>query len=324
MSAFIKSIQNTAHQYSLWEQDTKILVAVSGGPDSMCLLHVLIFLSKKYNFTLHVAHINYGIRTKDALLDEELVRSTAYKYDLPISVLRPNFSGSKNIEEQLRIIRYDFFEKIRAEHNLDVIAIAHNQNDQAETLLLNLLRGSGLKGLGAMQHKNHAIIRPLLDVARENIMKYVKYTDIPYRIDKSNHATIFFRNKIRNKLLPYLQKNYNPNIQKTLAQTAIILSDDYTKLTHAETVTYIPYISDNNGIHFDSDDFLLLDNSSQRQFLRDLIQITIGSLNGITLPHIQEITKLISSKKSKTKKHSFRKVIVAVKGSTVTLSKNNG
>lgn len=322
MSAFIKTVQNTAFTHKLWKRHSKILIGVSGGPDSMCLLHVLFVLSKKYDFTLHIAHINYGLRKRDSLLDEELVQKAAIFYNIPLSILRPTITSRKNLEEHLRSIRYEFFENIRKEYDLEYIAVAHNQNDQAETVLLHLMRGSGLTGLSGMRYKNKDIIRPFLNIERSSIIQFAKENNIAYRLDKSNSKNIFSRNKIRNKLIPYLEKNFNPAIRKILAHTAITIGDDYEKLLSLEHHLSLPYQEKEDGLYFSATDFLLLDISMQKLALRRLLKQLHGSIRGITSSHILEMIKLITSTKSKKKYHSFHTLRLSMQGEQVMISKD--
>ncbi len=231
---FLKQLQNTVAHYTLWTKKEGFIVAVSGGPDSLCLLDVLFLLSQKYDFALHIAHVNYRLRGKDSDLDETHVRERAQIYSLPLTVLHPKKITGGNLEEKLRDIRFRFFEKLRTKEGATLIALAHHQDDQAETFLLRLLRGSGMAGLSAMRPKNNFVIRPLLQTTRADILCYLKERNISYRTDGSNTDAKFFRNKIRNELLPLLEKKYQPNIKKILADTASLLASDYAFL---ETLT---------------------------------------------------------------------------------------
>ena len=227
MAQFVKTIQNFAFLNDLWEKDSKIIVGVSGGSDSVCLLDVLNKLAPKYGFQLHIAHVNYGLRDKASDLDEVFVRKLAAKYELPLSVLiakKRQYSG--NLESNLRKIRYDYFEELRLEIGFDNVAVAHNQDDQAETVLMRIIRGSGLNGLSAMKAKSVKIIRPLLGTSKGDILAYVKENKLKYRTDKSNADIKFLRNSIRHGLLPYLEKNFNPSIKKTLSEWSIAVACD--------------------------------------------------------------------------------------------------
>ena len=227
MSNLIKKIQNTIFANALFGYGAKIVLGVSGGPDSTCILDIFCKLQKKYGLELSIAHINYGLRGKDSEKDEQFVKQLAEKYNLPLEILRPKIGEKNKSEEHLRDIRYAFFEKLRVEKKFDLIAVAHNADDQAETVLMRLIRGTGLAGLSAMKVKNGKIIRPLLDTRRKEIIDYLKLSKLAYRIDKTNRESIYLRNKIRNKLIPYLEKNYNPNLRQVLAKSAKTFGEDY-------------------------------------------------------------------------------------------------
>ena len=178
-----------------------------------------------------MAHVNYRLRGRDADRDEELVRERAREYRQAVSVCRPRTAKKGNLEENLRERRYDYFEKLRQEKKFDLIAVAHNQDDQAETLLLRLLRGAGFQGLAAMRPRQERVIRPLLATSRAEIMHYCKARALPFREDATNRDPRFLRNRVRHRLLPYLEKNFEPRIKKILAETAALLARDYALLT---------------------------------------------------------------------------------------------
>jgi tRNA(Ile)-lysidine synthase len=214
----IKKIQNFAFKNSLWKKEARVVLGVSGGPDSVCLLDIFSQLSEKYDFKLHIVHVNYALREKDSEKDEAFVRELGKKYGISVSIFLPKKTQYRgNLENCLRKIRYDFFEQTRKKLGFDLIAVAHNQDDQAETILMRIIRGSGLNGLGAMKSMSGNIIRPMLCVSRSEILSYIKQKKLKYRFDKSNRNTKFTRNRVRNDLIPYLEKSFNPSIKKTIS-----------------------------------------------------------------------------------------------------------
>jgi tRNA(Ile)-lysidine synthase len=298
MGAFIKRIQNTAHTYKLWSEGSRILVGVSGGPDSMCLLHVLVRLAPKYHWQLHLAHVNYGLRGEDSNKDEGLVKDMARTYNLPCAILRPRIEQSANLEEYLRDIRYQFFNETRMRYEFHTIAIAHTQNDQAETVLMRLLRGTGLSGLSSMKPKNGTIIRPLLFTDRKHINAYNARHSVAFRLDQSNQDPRFLRNKIRHELIPFLEERYNPSLIKTLSQTARLLSDDYTALLDHTKNTLIPTEHHAYSISFSREAFFALSDSDQKMFLRQNCSFLYGNTKGITLQHIEETIAFLNHHKT--------------------------
>jgi tRNA(Ile)-lysidine synthetase-like protein len=175
-----------------------VLIAFSGGPDSTALFRILVALRKKFSLRLAAAHVNYRIRGDDSEEDERAVTSFCKAYDIPLFVLRPKRMVGKN-EEALRDIRYDFLEKTRKRIAFDAIATAHTQDDQAETVLMRLLRGAGTTGLSGMRPKHGHIIRPLLHIRKNDLISFLNEESVPFRTDKTNQDTRILRNRIRGK-----------------------------------------------------------------------------------------------------------------------------
>lgn len=224
---FIKYIE----ERNICKIDEMILLAVSGGIDSMVLTH----LFQRAGFKTGIAHCNFSLRGEESDLDEELVRDTASGYG--VSFYNIKFETKEHakklgisIQMAARELRYQWFEKIRSENNFDSVAVAHNLNDNIETLLINLIRGTGITGLTGMKPVSSRIIRPLLFASRERIREYRDQFDIPFREDKSNSDTKYTRNKIRHLILPVL-KEINPALESTLTETAERLSGIYEIVT---------------------------------------------------------------------------------------------
>jgi tRNA(Ile)-lysidine synthase len=199
----------------------RVLLAISGGIDSMVMLH--LFISAGVN--AGIAHCNFTLRGKESDLDEKLVADFAARNDIPFFSARfptARYAKEHSISVQMaaRELRYAWFEKIRSENGYDSVAVAHNLNDNAETLLLNLIRGTGISGLAGMKIISGRIIRPMLFATREEIVKYGSKNDIQYREDRSNSDTKYVRNKIRHKIIPLL-KEINPSVDITLNETAL-------------------------------------------------------------------------------------------------------
>jgi len=204
----------------LFESDARILLAVSGGIDSMAMAHLFLSIG------MHpaVAHCNFSLRGSESDLDEVFVRDFAASHNLPFHSIRFDTkeyarSGKISVQMAARELRYEWFEKIRKENNYDLIAIAHNLNDNIETLLINLIRGTGITGLSGIRPAGNSVIRPLLFATRQKISEYCNENGIVYREDRSNAETKYTRNKIRHLVIPVLRE-INPSVEDTLNETA--------------------------------------------------------------------------------------------------------
>lgn len=229
--ATVQKVKQSILTHSMINLGDKVLVAVSGGADSVCLLHILYLLAQEMHFTIDVIHLNHSLRAA-AEEDQLFVEQMCYFYGLNFyckkeDIRRLAEETGKSLEEAGRAARYAFFKETMKKRGFSCVATAHNQNDNAETVLLNLLRGTGLDGLcGIPYTREDGIIRPLLHVTRAEIESYCTENDLNYRTDESNADNIFTRNRVRNELIPFLQRNFNPNIIDGLANLAENVSED--------------------------------------------------------------------------------------------------
>jgi len=197
-------------KHNLFSYGDSILVAVSGGADSICMLDVLVSLKEEFQIKISVAHLNHMLRGEEAYRDEKFVQSICKAYQVPYHVTRidiTKLSADKrcSVEEAGRIARYEFFQQLKAEYNINCIATAHNKNDNVETVLMRLMRGTSIHGLGGIPSKNDSgVIRPLLHATREEIEGYIRSHNLSYVVDRTNLENSYTRNKIRNQLLPYI------------------------------------------------------------------------------------------------------------------------
>ncbi|MFZ2340606.1 MAG: tRNA lysidine(34) synthetase TilS [Bacteroidales bacterium] len=216
-----EEFKDYAARNALFTKDDRILLAVSGGIDSMAMLH----LFARMRADTVIAHCNFRLRGAESDMDEELVRDYAGKKNIPfnsISFDTRKFAGEKGISIQMaaRDLRYEWFEQLKTRQGCSLIAVAHNLNDNIETLLINLTRGTGLTGLAGMKPSANGIIRPLLFATRERIEAWCREFSVPFREDRSNAETKYTRNKIRHLVIPIL-KEINPSIEDTLNDTAL-------------------------------------------------------------------------------------------------------
>lgn len=317
MSAFERRVQSTISKHSLFPRGSALLVAVSGGPDSMCLLSLLVKLSPKYDWTIRAAHVNYRLRGADSDRDEQIVRNWAEQHNIPVSVKRVRTHNKSSSEAALRTLRYDFLESVRKQHHYDAIAVAHTEDDQAETVLLRLIRGAGTKGLGAMQPKNGFVVRPLLFESRKAVLTYLSENHTLFGEDTSNFSPKFTRNRVRHELIPLLESRFNPHIRKRLAQTATLLTDDETLLNECSQAIFPKVSVVNDEISFATKDFLMLPPAGARRFLRQVTMKKSGSRMAPNYDTIEEMQRLIRSTKNKIQKKAFQGLNIEKKGDRV-------
>lgn len=201
-------------------KESKVVVAFSGGIDSLFLLAALSELRKKYKFLLLPLYIQHGMIPENktyAQIAKLSARRLGWEYRSAKIKPKP---PKTNTEDWMRQERYRILEKYRKDSGAKYIAVAHHEDDQAETVLAHMIRGCGIKGLGAMPFQRDKIIRPLIKVAKLDMENLIKQTDLPYYNDKLNFSQDYQRNKIRHELLPYLRKNFNPQISTCLAKLA--------------------------------------------------------------------------------------------------------
>ena len=224
-----EKIEKTIARYNMLAKGDRVLVAVSGGPDSIALLHNLNLLKDKLNIKLFVGHINHQLRKEESDQDQEFVKNLSEKLNLKflcksIDVQKAAQKNKLSIEECARKMRYIALESMAKKVKADKIAIGHTSDDQAETVLMRLIRGSGPSGLCGIPAIRGKFIRPLLDTKREEIESFLKENLLEYRVDWSNFKMDYLRNRIRLKLLALIKNEFNPNIVDSLSRTAQLLS----------------------------------------------------------------------------------------------------
>ncbi len=235
MNEFLKRAESEIQNRNLLSRGQKILVAVSGGADSLVLLYVLNSLAKKNRWQISVAHFNHQLRGRASDADEKLVRQTAKKLRLKFCADQADvkkFAAQSKISVEMaaRKLRHEFLARIAREQKISTIALAHHADDQVELFFLRLLRGAGGEGLAGMKwrspssaDKQIALVRPLLGFSKNEILEFARANKIKFRADASNFSNDFLRNRIRNELLPLLRKKYQPQITKSVLRTMEIV-----------------------------------------------------------------------------------------------------
>jgi len=292
-----------------------IIVAVSGGADSVCLLKILYALKKYLNIRLTVAHFNHGLRPKEDEKETEFVAKLATRLNLGfISDTSNNITKApgRSIEEKAREMRYQFFQKAIDENHAQKLALGHNMNDQAETVLMHFLRGTGLTGLSGMPPvRQNCFIRPLIDITRDEIHTYLKQNDESFIIDSSNLETRHLRNKIRLELLPLLL-DYQPKLVEHLGELAFLcrqetqfIDEEATKLLDMITFDFSKYSLDLSLTTFNT-----FSCSLQYRIIRQAIKKIKGNLRKIDRGHIKTIIDCANKDKPQIKVNLPENIIV--------------
>ena len=297
-----EAVLRTIKKYNLINANDKIVLGVSGGPDSLFMLDILNKLKEKLQFQIVVAHINHKIR-EEADSEEEFVRQFCERinvefYSKRIEVVKYANNNKIGLEEAGRKIRYEFFDEVAEITNSNKIAIAHNKNDKVETIIMNLLRGSGVTGLQGIQPiKDNKIIRPIIEIEREDIENYCNENNLEPRIDISNLDNTYTRNKIRNVVIPYIKEEFNPNFIETITRLSEVITEENKFLKNITEQAYRRILIEKK------DKEIVLDlkkfNNEELIIRNRLILHTATALNGncqgIEKIHIQDIIKLCSN-----------------------------
>lgn len=300
MMTIREKAKRTIDRFRMLSPGDTVLVGVSGGPDSMALLYLLMDIKDEYGIGLKIAHLNHGFR-KEAAEEAEFVRGRAVSLgleavirfiDVPAMREREGLSS----QEAARDARYAFFEEAAGEAGANKVALAHTSDDQAETVLIRLLRGSGplgLSGIPAIRGQEPIIIRPLIDCSRKEIEGYLSEKGIPFVTDSSNLKMDYMRNRVRMELIPFLE-GYNPNIKETLTRTARLARQDNEFLDMEADKAYQSLVPSNNGdIAIDFKALKGLPSAMSSRVIRNAIEGVKGDLKRISFQHIAEILNLM-------------------------------
>lgn len=296
-----KKVIETINKFKMIEPNEKIIAAVSGGPDSICMLDILRKLSIQENFSLIVCHVNHQIR-KEAIDDEIYVKDYCKKHNIKcyvkrIDVIKYANNNKQGTEEAGRNVRYKFFNEVFEKESANKIAIAHNKNDKVETILMNILRGSGINGLKGIEPiRENKYIRPLIEIERNDIETYCEINKLNPRIDKTNFINDCSRNKMRNVILPYIKKEFNHNITNTIDRLSKIIEDENSFINELTVAKFDELIIEQ------SNDCIVLDlkkfNKEHLVLRKRIILFTVnkllGSILNVEQVNIIDIIKLCS------------------------------
>lgn len=289
----ISTVKNTIKKYNMLSFGDTVAVGVSGGADSVCLLYILNEIKKEFNIKIIAVHVNHNLRGEAALKDYKFVDNLCNSLNIPLKLFSINIeeiakATGQSLEEAGRTQRYKCFNSVGA----NKIAVAHHLNDSCETMLMRLFRGTGIKGLNGILPVRDNIIRPLINLSREEIEYFCKDKGLDYCTDATNFQDIYTRNKIRIHLIPWIKEQLNPNILTCLAKTSYMLNQDEDFLNNYAKREYTKVLSGKNTL--DIGKLQRLHPAIINRVIRITLENTADTLKDISYDHINAIYTLMN------------------------------
>ncbi|MGJ7044163.1 tRNA lysidine(34) synthetase TilS [Thermoanaerobacterium thermosulfurigenes] len=300
----IDSFEKTIKEYKMIEKGDKIVVGVSGGPDSICLLNLLLEIKERYKLKLFVVHVNHMLRGADADSDALFVEKFCKGINIPFFLFKEDvrrYAEEKGLSEEAagREIRYSAFNKVLKEVGGNKIAIAHNKNDVAETVLLNILRGAGTTGLVGIKPVNGCIIRPLIQTKRREIIDYLNSKNLEFVEDVTNKEDAYRRNRIRLKLIPFIEEYFDIDMVENLYRTSQIVLDDEDYLSRESEKIFNEIADiDNGNVKLDIDGIKKLHSSIKRRVIRLAYKKLKGDFNQLAFKHVEDVLDIMDKQTS--------------------------
>ena len=301
---FIDKVKGTARRFGLLTKGDVVLVALSGGPDSVALLHALVAIKSEFDLKLCAAHLNHKLRGKESDRDEEFAKDLASGLKVRFFSKRIDARNAAkkrklSIEETARELRYRYLEKLADRVKADRIALGHQADDQAETFLMRLIRGAGSMGLSGIPPRRGKIIRPLIQIRRAEIEEFLKANEFPCRLDSSNYLPDYLRNRIRLSLLPKIKEEFNPKIVETLNRTADIISlqQQYIQNTSEQLLESL-CMTGRGNVTLDLRALGDLEKCLQREMVRLCVKRLKGDLKQLNFEPVDRALELVHQKKS--------------------------
>lgn len=299
----LEKVKKTIEKYEMFTTKARIVVGVSGGPDSTALLHLLLQLRDEYELELWIAHLNHQLRGKEAEEEARWVKMFASKIGIPLisdsfDVATLAKKRKLTLEEAGRMARYDFFEHVTNQVSANKIAVGHTASDQVETILMRLMKGTGLDGLSGIPPVRGRIIRPLIDIFRKEIEEYCQRNNLKPCLDSSNSDTSFLRNRVRLNLLPLLSQEYNPQISKILLQMSKNLREDADFIKRKGEKEFGKIFKkgrenkNQKWLILDTERLFRLHPALQKRVLREGIRRIKGNLKEIDSDHLDSVLNL--------------------------------
>ena len=278
-------------RYNMFERGSRVGVAVSGGADSICLLHLLSVLGREWGLSLIVLHLDHGLRGEESRGDAAFVKDVAARLGLQAIIRETHLEPGENLEERARDARLSFFRDVMRDESVDCVATGHTLSDQAETVLFRFLRGSGTAGLAGIRPvTSEGVVRPLIEIRREEIEAWLRAEGIAWREDSSNFTRQFARNRIRRELLPQLEREWNPAIRETLAQTAEwARAEEAYWAAEIERLAAERLTQEREFVLLDVGNLTSLRLAVARRLVREAIRRVRGDLRSVDFLHVEAI-----------------------------------
>lgn len=300
-------------EYDLTPSNQPLPVAVSGGPDSVCLLHTLSQLKKELKLDLYAVHLDHQLRGEESAADAQYVKELARQLNIPVIIESRNVLGYKmkyrlSLEEAARDVRYSFFAETAAKLGTDRVVVGHTQDDHIETILMHIIRGSGTRGLRGLQPVSRwqlggsvvTVVRPLLNITRAETQAYCRVNHLEPRTDATNESLAPLRNKVRLQLVPLL-KEYNPRIAEALLRTAAIAGDELDLIAGLGDIAWTQNAKiKNNTVVISKEGLAGAHPAIQRYLLRKAIEALAGNLRDVEAHHIENALKALDKPAGKT------------------------
>jgi len=300
MDKFVQKMRSFMKTHRMVQRGESIVVGISGGPDSVALLYSLWELSTDLSLKLIVAHLNHSTRGKDSMGDARFVRNVAdqlgldcYSEEKNVREIQRQLKGS--FQEVARQVRQEFFDEVCAKTGAQKVALGHTRDDQAETVLMNMLRGSGSRGMSGMSPVRGRIIRPLMGFSRKDILEFLDRKSLAFRKDSSNQSPDYLRNRIRMDLIPHIEGNFNPNLKQNLANMSELLLDEDRYLDEVTEESFHRLKSWDESLlelSLEITELLDLPIPIQRRLVRKHIAVIKGDLRKVSHTHIQQVMNL--------------------------------
>lgn len=300
MPELLDRVVESTSRYNMFGRGDRVGVAVSGGADSVCLLHLLEELARQWNLSLAVLHLDHQLRGADSEADAAFVAELAERFRLPFHLRRVNVAAvDDNLEQAARDARRAFFREVREAERLRCVATGHTRSDQAETVLFRLLRGAGTAGLSGIRPVTpDGLVRPLLDIERAEVVAWLREHGIPWREDSTNRDPAFARNRIRHHLLPELAASWNPQLVATLANMATLAQEDeqyWNGQLEAALAAVIRPDPEPRVLIIQSQLLAGLPRALARRVVRRAIEAVKGELLGVDFGHVEQILQLAAT-----------------------------